>query len=145
MRWILLLLIPCVAFAADLAGVWSKVNAGGENGINRVVIVDGGDRIYFHYESDGGHRCEVMGMAQRHGARGRYVFKNDKQHHLYEGYEGYGFEEHRDCEISFEHDGVTLKVRSHGNCASFCGMNGSIGGDLFKVPGENLTVTQPPG
>lgn len=142
MRWILLLLIPSIATAAGLTGIWSAKFQDGQGGRNRVVIVDADDQIYFHYESDYGRRCEVFGIAKRRKSSSGdlFVFKNDSEHHFYEGYEGYGFEEHEDCEVSFEHDGSTLKVRTSGNCNSFCGVSAGIGGDLYKVPDENLTV-----
>lgn len=142
MRWILLLLIPALTSAADLTGIWSATNQDNGSGIHRVVIVDAFDRIFFHYENRGWRLCEVFGIAKRRTLPSghAYVFKNDSEHHFYEGYEGYGFEENKDCEVSFERDGPALKVRSKGNCNSFCGINGSIGGDLYKVPDENLKV-----
>jgi hypothetical protein len=132
MRWMLLLLVPCIAAASDLSGTWSIERKEGAAGINRVAIVDASDRLYFHYESDGGHRCEVFGIARRRSDT-LYVFQNVPENHLYEGHEGYGFEEHRDCELTFERDGPVLKVRAGGNCKSFCGVAGSIGGDLHRL------------
>lgn len=141
MRWILLLLIPSIASAADgLTGVWSAKFGADQNGFNRVVIVDANNQIYFHYESDYGHRCEVFGVAKRQKS-GLYVYKNDSDHNFYANHESYGLEENRDCAVSFEHDGgLMLKVRTTGNCKSFCGVANSIGGDLFKVANENLAV-----
>lgn len=130
MRWMLLLLVPGVAMAFGLSGTWSIERK--EGFMNRVAIVDATDRLYFHYESDNGHRCEVFGIARRRSDR-LYIFRNIPDDHLFAGYEGYGFEEHRDCELTFELDGPVLKVRTSGNCRSFCGMNGSIGGDLHHL------------
>lgn len=142
MRWILLLLIPAITSAESLTGIWSAATEDDPPGRHRVVIVDAYDRIYFHYENHGWHMCEVFGIANRRSPASAdvYVFRNDREHHLYEGYEGYGSVENEDCEVSFEHDGAILKVRSMGNCRSFCGVNASIGGDLHKVPDENLTI-----
>lgn len=132
MRWMLLLLLPGVAAATGLSGTWSIERKEGFTGFNRVAIVDAVDRLYFHYESDGGHRCEVFGIARRRSDM-LYVFRNVPEYRLFEGYEGYGFEENQDCELTFERDGPMLKVRTSGNCKSFCGVNGSIGGDLHKL------------
>lgn len=139
MRWILLLLVPSVVSAAGLTGIWSAVFEDDQPGVNRVVIVDADQRLFFHYESDYGHRCEVFGIAKRVG-RGLFVFKNVSEYRFYEGYEGYGFEENQDCEVSFEDKTTTLKVSSKGNCRSFCGMNGGIGGELRKIPPETLEI-----
>jgi hypothetical protein len=130
----LLLLIPGIAVATDLSGLsgtWSIEREPGSTIVNRVAIVDVTDRLYFHYVSDAGHSCEVFGIARRRSDT-LYVFRNIADDHLYEGYEGYGLEENQDCEVTFERVGAVLKVRSSGNCKSFCGMNGSIGGDLHK-------------
>jgi hypothetical protein len=132
MRWMLLLLVPGVAVATELSGTWTIERK--EGFINRVTIVDAADRLYFHYKSDNGHSCEVFGIARRRSDM-LYVFRNVPDDHLYEGYEGYGFEENQDCELTFERDGPVLKVRASGNCKSFCGMNGYIGGDLHKLTG----------
>lgn len=141
MRWIPLLLIPSIASAAGLTGIWSAKLQADQGGFNRVVIVDAAKQIYFHYESDYGRRCEVFGIAKRQSSSGDlFVFENDSEHHFYEGYEGYGFEEHKDCKVSFEYDGSMLKVRATGNCNSFCGIGAGIGGELYKVPDENLTI-----
>lgn len=134
MRWMLLLLVPGVAAAMGLSGTWSIERKEGFTGINRVAIVDAADRLYFNYESDNGHSCEVFGIARRR-SDSLYVFRNVPDDHLYKGYEGYGFEENQDCELTFELDGAVLKVRASGNCKSFCGMNGYIGGDLHKLTG----------
>lgn len=141
-RWIPWIFLPAWATATDLGGVWSAPIDAGTTAVNRAVIVDAGDRLYFHYVCDGPHRCEVFGIArQRSSPSGTaYVFRNDEEHRFYPGYEGYGFEEHRDCEVSFELDGLILRVRSTGNCSSFCGMRAGIGGDLRKVPEEKLSI-----
>jgi hypothetical protein len=134
MRWMLLLLVPCIAAATDLSGTWAIEPKEGATRINRVAIVDVSDRLYFHYESDGSHRCEVFGIARRRSDT-LYVFRNVPENRVYDGYEGYGFAENQDCELSFERDGAVLKVRATGNCKSFCGVAGSIGGDLHKLTG----------
>lgn len=142
-RWVpWILMLPSWAAATDLGGVWSAAISPGSNAINRAVIVDAGDRLYFHYVCDGSHRCEVFGIAQKRSSPTgtAYVFRNDEQHWFYPGYEGYGFEENRDCEVSFQLDGLVLRVRTAGNCTSFCGMRASIGGDLHKVAEEKLNV-----
>jgi hypothetical protein len=135
MRWMLLLLLPGIAVATDLSGLsgtWSIEREPGSTIVNRVAIVDIANRLYFHYVSDAGHSCEVFGMARRRSDT-LYVFRNIPEDRLYEGYEGYGLEENQDCELSFERVGAVLKVRSNGNCKSFCGLNGSIGGDLHRL------------
>jgi len=132
MRWMLLLLVPCIASAEGLSGTWAIEREQGSSIMNRVTIVDATDRLYFHYESDAGHRCEVLGIARRRSDT-LYVFRNVAEYHLYDSHESYGLEENQDCELTFERDGPVLKVRTSGNCKSFCGMNGSIGGDLHPL------------
>ncbi len=135
MRWLLLLFIPCIAAAADLNGTWSVPRKEEFPGYTRVVIIDATDRLYFHYESDYGHRCEAFGIARRRSDN-LFVFRNKPEHRFFERHELYGTELNEDCEISFAQTGATLKVRTSGNCQSFCGMQGAIGGDLQKVPSE---------
>ena len=137
MRWIVLLLVPSAVHAADLTGTWSDSNDSEQAGIYRLLVIQHSDRIYFRYVSNSVHRCEVIGMADQRASQPHlYIFRNDDAHQTSPGYEGYGFEENEDCEVSFELDESTLKVRATGNCRSFCGLNGSIGGDLHQISSD---------
>jgi hypothetical protein len=135
MRWLLLLFIPCIAAASDLNGTWSVPRNEEFPGYTRAVIIDATDRLYFQYESDYGNRCEAFGIARRR-ADNLFVFSNKLEDRFFEHHELYGTDLNEDCEISFAQVGAMLKVRTSGNCQSFCGMRAAIGGDLQKVPSE---------
>lgn len=139
MRWLMLLFVPCIAHAADLNGTWSVPRKEESPGYNRAVIIDATDWLYFHYESDNGHHCEAFGIARRRSDN-LFVFRNKPEDRFFERHELYGTDRNEDCEISFEHSGEVLKVRTTGDCSSFCGMRAAIGGDLQKVPSK-LPVT----
>jgi hypothetical protein len=139
MRWLLLLFIPCTAVAADLNGTWSVPHKEEFPGYTRAVIIDATNWLYFHYESDYGHHCEAFGIARRRSDN-LFVFRNKVEDRFFERHELYGAGRNEDCEISFEHDGAVLKVRTSGDCTSFCGMRAAIGGDLQKVPSELPTA-----
>jgi hypothetical protein len=145
LKALIFVLFPLTAFAEGISGVWSSIkDENYPNAIHRVVIVDTlDDKVYFDYVSDYHHRCEVIGMAEKKEAPSgttAYIFSNDKAHQISPGHENYGFEENEDCQITFTQDVRVLKVSTSGNCRSFCGATGGIGGELYKVPDENLTT-----
>lgn len=142
MRWLLLLFMPCIAAASSLTGSWSVPLDEEFPGYTRAVIIDMSDRLYFHFEKDHRHRCEAFGIARRK-ADNLFVFRNQPEDWFFTGYEGYGTDQNRDCEITFELVEQTLKVRSTQSCRSFCGVAASISGDLHKVPSDLPPVTPP--
>lgn len=101
MRWLLLLFIPCIAAAADLTGTWSAPSKEEFPGYTRAVIIDATDWLYFHYQSDYGHRCEAFGIARRR-SDDLFVFRNKPEDRFIDRNELYGTELNEDCEISFE-------------------------------------------
>src|SRR5688572_11420009 len=122
MRWLMLLFIPGIAAAADLNGTWSVPSKEEFPGYyTRAVVIDAGNWLYFHYQSDYGHRCEAFGIARRR-SENLFVFRNKKEDHFYEGSELYGTDRNEDCQISLEYASGVLKVRTTGDCSSFCGM-----------------------
>lgn len=82
-------------------------------------------------------RCEVPGIATPVPHRElEYLFTDDKDHHLSEGWEGYGApDESPRCQISlvFTRDQVIVKQLTEYGCRSFCGARGGIGGTLTHV------------